>query len=501
MKTIDRKLSRRAFLKTAGAAAVWANAAGTEASGSSASEVTSPRNIILIVTDDQRHDALGLRNAFFTTPHLDALARNGALFESAFVTTALCSPSRASILTGQYAHTHGVIDNNTPLPPHTPTFPQALQRSGYETAFVGKWHMGGAGDAPQPGFDRWVSFKGQGVYYNPVLNVDGERVEAQGYITDLLTDYAQAFLEKPRQRPFFLHLAHKAVHGDFSPAERHKGTYDGKTYPYPASMANTEENYRGKPAWVRAVRGSFHGVDGIYGKTTDMDTVTRKYAEAMCAVDDSVGRIMESLRKVGLLDSTLILFTSDNGFLWGEHGLIDKRAMYEPSIRVPLIAHCPGLVLEGHRPKGLVANIDLAPTILEAAGMTPAPWMQGRSFYPLLTPRETKWRDGFLYEYFWERSFPQTPTMFGVRTDRYSFAVYHGIWDRYELYDLENDPDQRNNLLSEFVQTHQGGELDNLIRRTASPEVKALFDEMRGRLNRLLEETGCASKPQWRFMG
>ncbi|MBN2309893.1 MAG: sulfatase-like hydrolase/transferase, partial [Candidatus Hydrogenedentes bacterium] len=307
--------SRRDFMRLAGAAAAGM-AASTRAFGAEdAPSAAGPRrNVIFILIDDQRYDALGMLNPFFDTPALDALAGNGILFDRAFVATSLCSPSRASILSGQYAHTHGVLNNSTLLPPGTPTFPQELQKAGYRTGFTGKWHMGGSSDAPRPGFDRWVSFRGQGVYNNPTFNIDGERVEREGYVTDLITDYSEEFIRESKDAPFFLYMSHKAVHGDFYPAERYEGSYADRTYPYPASMADTDENYAGKPAWVRAQRRSWHGVDGMYNNKTDFDKFARDYAETLKAVDDSVARIVKTLDELGLLDSTLILFTSDNGF-------------------------------------------------------------------------------------------------------------------------------------------------------------------------------------------
>ncbi|MFA6241262.1 MAG: sulfatase [Candidatus Hydrogenedentales bacterium] len=456
------------------------------------------RNIVFILTDDQRFDGMAvLGHPFLETPNLDALAKGGVIFKKAFVATALCSPSRATILTGLYAHTHGVLDNSTPLPASAPTFPQELQKGGYETAFVGKWHMGGQSDAPQPGFDRWVSFQGQGEYVGTTLNVDGKKVPQSGYITDVLTDYAEEFLRKPREKPFCLCLCHKAVHASFTPAPRHKGCYADKTYPHPASMADTPENYKGKPAWVRAQRNSWHGVDGMYAKQTDFDTFTRDYAETLRAVDDSVGRVVATLKELGKLDSTLIVFTSDNGFLMGEHGLIDKRCMYEPSIRVPLIVHCPELFAGGATRDEMILNTDYAPTFLEAAGCPIPSSMQGRSFYPLLEGKKIGWRDAFLYEYFWERSYPQTPTVQGIRTDRYKLMRFHGVWDRYELYDLQEDPDEMNNLIGNIELTIEGGAIDNLINDDTAPEIKAIFKQLTARLNELVRETNGVPEPIW----
>ncbi|HNT89080.1 MAG TPA: sulfatase [Candidatus Hydrogenedentes bacterium] len=493
---MPEETTRRDFMKLAGAAAMGAAVGKHAAARQSASG--GGRNIVFILTDDQRFDALGMLNPYFETPALDALVQNGILFERAFVTTSLCSPSRASILSGQYAHRHGVLDNSTLLSETTPTFPKELQRAGYETAYIGKWHMGGSTDAPQPGFDRWVSFRGQGVYVNPTFNIDGEQVKREGYVTDLITDYAEEFIRKPRATPFLLYVGHKAVHADFQPAPRHAGAYADRSYPRPDSMADTEENYRGKPEWVRAQRKSWHGVDGMYNGTTDFDRFTHEYGETLRAVDDSVARIVAALRETGQLDDTLIVFTSDNGFQFGEHGLIDKRTMYEASIRVPFIAHCPALFSGGQRRREMILNIDFAPTFIEAAGLSIPETVQGASFFGLLDGSRTDWRDAWLYEYFWERSFPQTPTVLGVRTDRYKFMQYHGVWDRYELYDLDSDPDERNNLLGDFMIATEGGTLDALISRQAKGETKEIYERMRAALGRLLDETGCAPEPDWR---
>lgn len=463
------------------------------------SQAAGKRNIVFILIDDQRYDSFGfMGHPFLETPHLDSLAQGGMQFENAFVTTSLCSPSRASILSGQYAHKHGVLDNGTRLPADTPTFPQELQKAGYETAFVGKWHMGGSSDEPRPGFDRWVSFRGQGVYNDPTFNIDGEKVKREGHMSDLITEYAVDFLNQKKDSPFFLYVSHKAVHAMFKPAERHKGCYADKENVFPDSMANTEENYKGKPAWVRAQRESWHGVDGMYNGAIDFNQFLHGYAETIRSVDDSVGRIVETLREKELLEETLLIYTSDNGFLFGEHGHIDKRSMYEESIRVPLLVHCPDLIEAGKRRPEMIVNIDYAPTILEAAGAPIPETVQGMSFYGLLDGSEAEWRDAFLYEYFWERSFAQTPTVLGVRTDTHKLMRYHGIWDRYELYDMKNDPREMNNLLGDFIVKHEAGTLDNLIRRNADEELKTLFTDMKGKLDRSLEEMDCEAEPNWR---
>jgi len=341
------------------------------------------------------------------------------------------------------------VDNQTDIPQGTVFFPAYLRNAGYQTAFFGKWHMGNGTDAPRPGFDKWVSFRGQGVYNNPQLNIDGTRIKAEGYITDLLTDYALKWLEKERdpKKPFFLYLSHKGVHAPFEPAKRHAGVYARAPVEYPDSMADTEANHRGKPAWVRAQRNSWHGVDYMYHGEMDFDTFYRKYCETLLGVDESIGRVLDSLQKKNELDKTAVIYMGDNGFYFGEHGFIDKRSMYEESMRVPLLFSCPALVRSATRILPMVQNIDIAPTVLELAGLEPPDIMDGRSFVPLLEGKTVAWRDAVFYEYYWERNFPQTPTVHGVRTDQYKYMRYHGIWDTDEFYDLTNDPREMTNLI------------------------------------------------------
>jgi arylsulfatase A-like enzyme len=410
-----------------------------------------PRNVVFILSDDHRYDFMGFmgKPKFLKTPNMDKLARGGAHCQNAFVSTSLCSPSRASVLTGMYTHRHGVVDNDSPIPEHNVFFPRYLQQAGYETGFFGKWHMGHDDDAPRPGFDKWVSFRGQGVYYDPVLNVDGEQVKREGYVTDILTDYATDWLKQDRQKPFFLFLSHKAVHAMFEPAKRHLAKYDNVDLEYPASMADSEENYRNRPNWVKEQRNSWHGVDYMYHGEMDFDTFYRRYCETLLAVDESIGRVLDCLKAIGLDQSTLVFYMGDNGFSFGEHGLIDKRHMYEESMRVPLLAYCPDLIKPGTKVAQLIQNLDIAPTILEAAGVRPPKEMDGRSFLPLLKGEEIPWRDAVFYEYYWERPFPHTPTMHGIRTAHYKYIRYHGVWDSDELYDLEADPEEINNLIDE----------------------------------------------------
>lgn len=418
-------------------------------------------NIIFILTDDQRYDELGFMNPVIDTPNMDRIAAEGVHFANAFVTTSLCSPSRASILTGQYMHNHGVVDNNSPLRDGTRLFPEYLQSAGYETAFIGKWHMGEASSAghrlaePQPGFDHWVSFPGQGDYYPVVrngrvseLNINGEMVEQQGYITDELTDYALDWLDnRDDDRPFFVYLSHKAVHADFSPAERHRDQYSDREVPVPASQPNTPENNAGKPLWVRNQRNSWHGVDFPYHSSLDVQSYKMQYHRALSAVDESIGRLFDWLERSGELDHTTVVLMGDNGFMFGEHGLIDKRNAYEESIRVPLLMRGP-TVAKGRVADEIVANIDIAATLLDIANVGPSEQFDGSSFYPIARGEEQPdWREELLYEYYWEFNYPSTPTTFALRTRDYKFIQYHGIWDTDELYDMQSDGNEMNNLI------------------------------------------------------
>ena len=449
----------------------------------------TPRNILFILVDDQRHDALScLGHPFLKTPAADSLVKNGVRFENAFVTTSLCSPSRASMLTGLYAHTHRVVDNQSGLTPGLRFFSEDLRDAGYRTAFIGKWHMGHSGDAPQPGWEHWVSFVGQGEYFpdlpngkKAMLNVDGKRVEQKTYITDELTDYALAWLKERRDNtekmPWMLYLSHKAVHHNFSPAPRHKGIYANvKLNPFPTSKGTPQDEL--KPMWARNMRNSWHGAEhAFHGQEGSVEDLYRRYCETLLAVDESTQRVLDFLRETGQLDSMLILYMGDNGHLWGEQGLIDKRTAYEPSIRVPLMMHCPDLLSKGRVVSEIAANIDIAPTVLDAAGVKVDRSLHGRSLLPLAKgdPVEN-WRTELLYEYFWERWAPSTPTLHALITPRWKYVRAYGLWDVHELYDLQTDPHELNNLFTDPAHRQRAMEMDK-------------------RLFKLLAETGGDSLP------
>lgn len=415
---------------------------------------TSPRNVIFILTDDHRYDFMGFTGKlpWLKTPNLDKLAKEGAYVKNAFVTTSLCSPSRASILTGQYSHVHTIVDNVSPEPKNLIFFPQYLQKAGYQTGFFGKWHMGYDDDRPRPGFNHWESFLGQGVYWNPLLNINGKNVQYKDstYITDLLTDHAVNWLKnRDKKKPFFLYLSHKAVHAPVEPAKRYSGMYKNKPYPAPPTYYQTltdEYKLLGWPEWVKQQRYSWHGVDFPYHTHNRIEDYVQTYCETLMAVDESIGKVMAYLKENGLDKNTLVIYMGDNGFSWGEHGLIDKRQFYEESVKVPFLAYCPELFKGGQTITKMVQNIDIAPTILQVAGLKKPDYMPGKSFIQLLKGDTTAWRNKIFYEYYWEYDYPMTPTIFGVRTDKYKYIRSWGVWDAHELYDLEHDPEEIHNL-------------------------------------------------------
>jgi N-acetylglucosamine-6-sulfatase len=445
------------------------------------------RNILFILVDDQRWDAMScMGHPFLKTPAADSLAANGVRFANAYVTTSLCSPSRASILTGLYAHTHRVVDNQSGMSDSLRFFSQDLQDADYRTAFIGKWHMGHDGDAPQRGWHHWVSFTGQGNYFPDVpngrkamLNVNGQRVPQTAYITDELTDHAVNWLrtQKDGGKPWMLYLSHKAVHHDFHPAPRHKGVY-AKTeiHPFPSSKGTPQDEL--KPMWARNMRNSWHGAEhAFHGTAGSVEDLYRRYCETLLSVDESTQRLLDFLRETGQLESTLIIYMGDNGHLWGEQGLIDKRTAYEPSIRVPLLMHCPDLLSKGRIVTEMAANIDIAPTVLEAAGLKAQREFHGRSLLALAKGENVEnWRTELLYEYFWELWAPSTPTLHALVTPRWKFVRAYGLWDVHELYDLQSDPHELNNLF-------------------ALPEHHARAMAMDKRLFELLAETGGDSIP------
>jgi N-acetylglucosamine-6-sulfatase len=443
-----------------------------------------PPNIVVVLVDDLRWDDIAIAgHPFVKTPHIDRLAREGVRFRNAFATTPLCSPSRASFLTGLYPHGHGITDNTdrSPASHRLNTFPRQLQRAGYETAFLGKWHMGND-DSPRPGFDYWVSMKGQGEAVDPYLNEAGAFKKVPGYITDLLTDRVVAFIERPRTKPFLVYLAHKALHpnllqrddgsvstiggGGFIPAERHRQLYEGATIPRSPSALRAPA---GKPALQRPIVNLPALAPGT--GTSDQSILDR--LRMLAAVDESLDRIRAALDRTGWLNDTAIVFTSDHGYFYGEHGLDEERRLaYEPTIRIPLIIRYPTVARSGSTVDQMVLSIDLAPTLLELAGVQPSAPIHGRSLVPILSGRAPSWRTSFLIEYFSDTVFPRILNMGyqAVRTDRYKYIHYTELSDMDELYDLRSDPHEMYNVIG-------------------SPSSRSVLRRMQQKLSTLLQQT------------
>lgn len=421
-------------------------------------------NMIFILLDDLPIDDIGADNTILQTPNINKLVEGGTYLPRAAVTTSLCSPSRATILTGMSARNHKVVDNTNSSEAGLTFFPSYLQKAGYQTALIGKWHMGANNDNPRPGFNKWISFAGQGAYLpqgdfqqhtQQTLNIDGKQVDRKAYLTDELTDYAIDWLEHGRdqKKPFFLYLSHKAVHSPCIPAPKYANQYPAATYAVPDSFADTPENYRGKPVWVKNQRNSWHGIDIRYlNGIESIQKERRDCDQVLSSVDESVGRVLDYLKRSGQERNTVIVFFSDNGSMWGAHGLVDKRSAYEESVRVPLIAYAPGRIPAGVRSEARVRNLDLAPTFLALAGQSAPKQFEGRNVLPLLQG-QTQWRDwpqdDFVYEYYWDWEYPMTPATFSIVRDNMKYIQYFGVYDTEELYDLAKDPREMNNLIND----------------------------------------------------
>ncbi len=437
--------TRRRFLHdTAGAAAGLAAAAALGPRLWAAGR-DRPPNILYLMTDDQRWDGLSIMgNPVVETPHMDRLAREGALFERMFVTNALCAPSRASFLTGVYSHVNGVRTNASKWEDQ-PIVIDPLRAAGYHTCFIGKCHQGET--VCQPKFDLWLGFNGQGRYFNPTLrDFDGTTKRRQGHMTDLLGDRAVAYLAGHRRDPFCCFVWFKSPHRAWEPAPRHADLYADKTVPRPPTF---DTDYAGKP---QAVRHTKMQVETAKGKAS-FDSWVKDYYRTIAGVDEQVGRILKTLDDQGLAENTIVVFTGDNGFFLGEHHFFDKRLMYEPSIRIPMLVRWPARVAAGRRIGEMALNVDLAPTLLDCAGCDVPDRMQGRSWRPLLEGRAVPWRESWYYRYYeYPASHAVRPNR-GVRTDRWKYIEYPAHETKgetfpaeFELYDLETDPHEATNL-------------------------------------------------------
>jgi len=416
-----------------------------------------PPNILYIMADDHAAHALSCYGSKINqTPNLDRLAKEGVRFENAFVTNALCGPSRACLLTGKYSHMNGFLDNapSTKFNGAQQTFPKLLQAANYSTAVFGKWHLG----TDPTGFNHWDILQGQGVYFNPVFFTNGKKNTVKGYVTDVITDKVIEHIEKlDKSKPFTVLYHHKAPHRAWNPDEKHAKMYEDKDIPLPETFWDDYKN-RGTAAKDQDMtvaktltRGDLKmdppaGLEGEKLVEWKYQRYIKDYLRVVAALDDNVGRVLDYLDKSGLAQNTIVVYTSDNGFFLGDHGWFDKRFMYEQSLRVPLIIRYPGHTKPGTTAKELVTNVDFAPTFLDYAGVKIPEDMQGRSLKPILEGQApTDWRTSVYYHYY---EFPQPHHVhphYGLRTDRYKLMFFTDL-NEWELYDLQKDPNEMKNV-------------------------------------------------------
>ena len=479
--------TRREFFKSIG----WVAASGGALSllpscisrGQIAGTKRKPPNILFIMTDDHAAHALSCYGSKINkTPNLDRIANEGMRFANCFCTNSICAPSRAVILTGKYSHINGVIDNAKQFDGSQQTFPKLLQKAGYETAIIGKWHL----KTDPTGFDYWNILPGQGVYYNPIMIEMGQKKKYAGYVTDIITDHCLNWLkERKSDKPFCLMYHHKAPHREWEPGPKHLTMYDDVNIPEPDNLFDDYSN-RGRAAkeqdmsiektmtdrdlklvapknltpeqkklWDAAYepknetfrKANLQGKDLIRWK---YQRYIKDYLRCVASVDDNVGRVLDYLDEAGLTDNTVVLYTGDQGFYLGDHGWFDKRFMYEESLRMPFLVRYPKETKPGSVNNDIVLNLDFAPTFLDFAGVSMPADIQGRSIRRLLqgkTPGD--WRKSMYYHYYEYPAVHSVKRHYGIRTERYKLIHFYHDIDEWELYDLQKDPNELNNIYND----------------------------------------------------
>jgi len=428
-------------------------------------------NIIVIVSDDHRHDALGVTQKelgekanypFFRSPQLDRLAAGGIRFRNGFVTHSLCSPSRATTLSGLHTHEHGITFNEQPFV-SPDTWPHLLAANGWKTAYFGKWHMGDQRE--RPGFQETATYLNQGIYFDCKFIVNGREPPTKGWVDDVSTDHAVDFIRRNKDKPFAIYLGFKAPHDRRVPPERHKGTYAAVTLKKPG-------NWNLPAPWIKDA-----------GRDWEQRLADRTaYFQTLAGVDDNVGRVLDVLDELRLADNTMVLYMGDNGYYLGEHGLGDKRTAYEESMRIPFILRYPAAFKPAVRDE-MVLNLDVAATLLDACGLKPAWKQQGASLIPLLggAPGSVPWRKSFLYQNYRDPAYPAvTFDVLAVRTVTHKYVENDGNPEWTQLFDLEADPSENNNL-------------------ARSPDAGGLRTRMKAELARLKAEAGYTAPPPGRI--
>jgi arylsulfatase A-like enzyme len=414
-------------------------------------------NILYIMADDHAAHAISAYGSKINkTPHIDRLATAGIRFDNCFVTNSICTPSRASILTGKYSHINGVPVFNH-LDVRQPTLARYLREAGYHTGMIGKWHLG----STPTGFDSWTILPGQGVYFNPVFITPEGRKKHTGYATDLITDLSLDFLKiRPKDKPFFLMCHHKAPHRPWQPDEKHARQWENVQVPEPATFDDdyATRSDAAREATMRIDRDLTptdlkqkppEGLSAKDLKKWKYQRYMRDYLACIASIDDNVGRLLDYLDRSGLAENTIVVYTSDQGFFLGDHDWYDKRFMYEESLRMPLLVRWPAQVKAGTVSDGMVLNVDFAPTLLDATGLKVPADMQGRTFLPLLKGERPKdWRTSMYYRYYHYPMHHRVQPHYGVRTERYKLIYFNKI-DQWELFDLSKDPRELKNLYAD----------------------------------------------------
>jgi arylsulfatase A-like enzyme len=473
--------NRRRFLQTAGLGAAALITSGCASLFGAKRLLPSGRkpNILFIMGDDHASHAMSCYGSKINkTPNMDRIAREGALFQNCFCTNSICAPSRAVILTGRYSHINGVTDNGQKFDGSQETFPKLLRAAGYQTALIGKWHL----QSDPTGFDHWCILPGQGAYNDPVLIEMGTRKKHPGYATDIITDLSIAWLkQRDPQKPFLLMCQHKAPHRNWVPDAAHAGLFKDTDVPEPPTF-NDDYRTRSDAARLQEMTIERHltqndvkepippGLEGQGLKNWKYQRFIKDYLRCIASVDDNIGRLLDYLDQSGLTKNTLVIYTSDQGFFLGDHGWFDKRFMYEESFRMPLVMRLPAMIKAGSVNQDLVMNLDFAPTFLECAGVPVSTGMQGRSMLPLLrgkTPRD--WRRSVYYHYYEYPAEHAARRHYGVRTKRHKLIHFYYDIDAWELYDLQNDPHELNNLY-------------------ADPACAGIVKELKAELNRLKQQ-------------
>lgn len=459
---------------TLGASTLGINQLETFAQGISAN--SEKPNIVCILGEGLRWDELSATgNKLIRTPNMDRIAQEGCMFRNAFVVNALCLPSRATVLTGLYSHTTGAVSNvEGKIPPQFLLVSDQLQKAGYETAFLGKSHIEGA--LMDHYWDYYFGFVGQADYYRPRITegIKGkygpEKLYAGEYVDTLLTRKAVEWLQEPHDKPFIMFLWFYAPHAPFFRPKDMVNDLNGVQIPKPSTFDEDIKSYPGKPRAVADADDKIGYSEVYFDDPRSLEELVKDHYVGVEDNDRNVGKVLHELERLRILDRTAIILSSDHGFFLGEHHLYDKRLMYEPSIRVPMFVRFPGHIRKACTSDKMVLNLDLAPTMLDIAGLPIPAEMQGKSFLPLAEGKDTSWRDDWLYEYYEYPGFENVRPCRGVRTDRYKYIEFFLEPKEFELYDLKNDPEEANNLFGK-------------------PGYEAITRDMQVRLVRLRRET------------